>query len=702
MRSSFSIFVLFAVSLANTVFAQNVGIGTTAPTRAGLVVTQKAGETYGLFGTGNVTSSLTASYLNSGSYLSPAIGFNMYHNNGDKPLQFGHSGKIMFDQIEGDFYFMNSEAGPPDENINTFQRTFQVNRFGNAILQASLRIGLPFAGSGATLGALTVNNDIGGTYAIFGSNAGGLSISSQAGGFPSLGFNTYVSNGRRMISAGFGGALTMNRSTGDFTFQSLATTASTGAEVLPITRFVIDKDGEVGIGTTTPQATLHVAGALEERLRIENPAALAVNTTTSMYFRNGNFFTGAIKTIGTNTNAARLGFFTSATAASNEMSERVSITDNGMLGVGTVTPQHPLTFSNVLGDKISLWGGNTSPTLGHYGIGIANSAMQLYSAGAGDDILLGFGRSAAFTENVRFKGNGNVGIGTNNPALGGLVVNKKEGAVNALFGSNTTGVAVETDFPGIGLNTYFNAGRKFIANGFGALIGLNPSNGDVYIQNTTVTGTANAAATTSPRLLINKDGNVGIGTGSTQPTARLHVAGNVRIADGTEAANRVLVSSSNGTTSWSDADYFRASLAGVTVGNGGQNIVATFFQDANTYSSSNNLDFANNHFIAPRAGFYQFNLRVVIQCPNDSRVVIVAIEKQVGANWVRIADRYQEATDWAFSGGGTFLGNIDLHTGAFIETNQRVRVLYIIDGATIQGPNSNPADISEFSGFRVR
>lgn len=702
MRSSFSIFVLFAVSLANTVFAQNVGIGTTTPTRAGLVVTQKAGETSGLFGTGNATSCLTASYIIDGTYLSPGLGFNMYHNNGDKPVEFAHAGKILFDQIEGGFHFMNSEAGPPDQNITTFGRDFQIGRGGNLIAQSSLRIGLPGVGNGATLGALTVNQFIGGTYAVFGSNAAGLSI--QAGGFPGLGFNTYVSNGRRMISTGFGGSLTMDRSTGDFTFQSLATSANIGAEVLPITRFVIDKDGEVGIGTSSPQATLHIASTLEERLRIENPAALAVNTTASMYFRNGSFFTGAIKTIGTNTNAARLGFFTSATAASNEMSERVSITDNGMLGVGTVTPQHPLTFSNVLGDKISLWGGNTSPTLGHYGIGIANSAMQLYSAGAGDDILLGFGRSAAFTENVRFKGNGNVGIGTNNPALGGLVVNKKEGAVNALFGSNTTGVAVETDFPGIGLNTYFNAGRKFIANGFGALIGLNPSNGDVYIQNTSATGTANAAATTSPRLLINKDGNVGIGTGSTQPTARLHVAGNVRIADGTEAANRVLVSSSNGTTSWSDADYFRASLAGVTFGSVGQFFVPTFIQDANTYSSSNNLDFANNHYIAPRAGFYQFNFRGVLQFPNNSNGFsgYVAIQKQVGTNWVTIAERDQQGSDFAFFDNSAYFGNIDLHTGAFIEANQRVRVLYLFGSATMQGPNTNPAYISEFSGFRVR
>jgi hypothetical protein len=43
---------------------QNVGIGTTTPIRAGLVVTQKAGETYGLFGVGSNSISLSGRILN--------------------------------------------------------------------------------------------------------------------------------------------------------------------------------------------------------------------------------------------------------------------------------------------------------------------------------------------------------------------------------------------------------------------------------------------------------------------------------------------------------------------------------------------------------------------------------------------------------------------------------------------------------------
>jgi hypothetical protein len=75
-------------------------------------------------------------------------------------------------------------------------------------------------------------------------------------------------------------------------------------------------------------------------------------------------------------------------------------------------PHHPLAFANVLGDKISLWGESGS----HYGFGVQSGRLQIHSDSSSSDIVFGYGQSTNFTETVRMKGNGNVGIGTNNPA----------------------------------------------------------------------------------------------------------------------------------------------------------------------------------------------------------------------------------------------------------------------------------------------
>lgn len=82
------------------------------------------------------------------------------------------------------------------------------------------------------------------------------------------------------------------------------------------------------------------------------------------------------------------------------------------VGIGTPYPSQALSFKNKLGGKVSFYtaGNNT-----HYGIGVQSGLFQFYSDYAGADIAFGYGSSDAFYENMRIKGNGNVGIGTNNP-----------------------------------------------------------------------------------------------------------------------------------------------------------------------------------------------------------------------------------------------------------------------------------------------
>ena len=126
----------------------------------------------------------------------------------------------------------------------------------------------------------------------------------------------------------------------------------------------------IGINTTEPVSPLHVSGPAGHVLTIENSNSLDASVESNLIFAHGleagNYYkyTGAIKSIGSNVSQARLGFYTGASATPFGLTERLTIGNNGYVGIGTNTPDYkldvngPAYFGNYIGIQ-------TPPTAGY-------------------------------------------------------------------------------------------------------------------------------------------------------------------------------------------------------------------------------------------------------------------------------------------------------------------------------------------------
>ncbi len=94
----------------------------------------------------------------------------------------------------------------------------------------------------------------------------------------------------------------------------------------------------VGIGETLPTESKLQIKTIDSAALIVQNTSTANNAKTALFYKTDNNFSGSIATVKTAALTYRMGFYTFGGAAASALKERMSISDNGNVGIGTTNP----------------------------------------------------------------------------------------------------------------------------------------------------------------------------------------------------------------------------------------------------------------------------------------------------------------------------------------------------------------------------
>ena len=271
----------------------------------------------------------------------------------------------------------------------------------------------------------------------------------------------------------------------------------------------ISYTNKIGINDTEPGTMLQMSGS-EPYLTLKN----TINEYTDggckskiIFEDHGNNALGQIQCSHDGSNDDTKSDLIFSTNNGSALIERIRINNLGNIGLGETSPSYRLQFFNFKENKICLYNNGSGNV---YGFGVSNEQLNYHVGSTNDNhVWWAGGNNGDGTELMRIKGNGNVGIGVNNPSTY-LVVGDDIGINNAIKGIHMKSTSSETKHYVVGQAIDKNVFLKWVYD-------ATPNN--AYASLSTYGGTNN--------LLLQQDGGgVLIGAPGTTYNSTFHVENN--------------------------------------------------------------------------------------------------------------------------------------------------------------------------------